>query len=417
MKRALLLFDDRVAREWHPFSLTRPIGELLFGASLLREKLERVSGLRASGYLATPGLEGFEEMGAPSVLSLDRLPQAAMRLVLSSRYVPTVEDGRRGSPLLSSSGDLPQGGIRLAAESGATIGWILSGTDSLPSVHTHPDSDGRPVVRLRGRLLENPWQLLSENARQLSDELGDTRSGRGDPVGDVLRKAEGVHVLGDHPITVESGVRIDPLVVLDARSGPIHLSNDVWLQPLTHLLGPAYVGPGSTLIGGVFEALSCGPVSKLNGEVRDSIVLGYSNKAHHGYLGHSMLGRWVNLGALTTNSDLKNNYGPIRVGQKDHTLDTGLMKLGVFLGDHVKTGIGTLLGAGTVVGAGTNLVGDGLSTKWIPPFSWGSGAAYQPYHLEAFLESAERAMSRRQVMLTAGQRSFLGAAWRRSHPS
>jgi hypothetical protein len=141
------------------------------------------------------------------------------------------------------------------------------------------------------------------------------------------------------------------------------------------------------------------------------------NKAHDGYLGHSLLGRWVNLGAFTTNSDLKNNYGPVRAGAAAGEVETGLLKLGVLVGDHAKTGIGTLLNAGTVVGAGSNVYGGRFPWKWIPPFGWGTSEAFGPYRLEPFLATVERAMGRRGILLDTGEREFLTKAWRSVHPN
>jgi hypothetical protein len=141
------------------------------------------------------------------------------------------------------------------------------------------------------------------------------------------------------------------------------------------------------------------------------VILGYSNKAHDGFLGHAYLGRWVNLGAFTTNSDLKNNYGPVRVGGAAGPVDTGLLKVGCFLGDHVKTGIGTLLNTGSVVGAGTNLFGGEMPPTWVPPFSWGSGSRLTEFRLDKFLEVAERAMSRRDVALDDEMIHLLTRAW------
>lgn len=159
------------------------------------------------------------------------------------------------------------------------------------------------------------------------------------------------------------------------------------------------------------ETSSIGPTCKVRGEVADSILLGYVNKAHDGYLGHALLGRWVNLGAMTTNSDLKNNYGPVTVWTPTGPTDTGLMKVGCFLGDHVKTGIGTILNTGTVVGAGSNLFGGAMPPVMVPAFSWGSGSELTDYRLDKFLESAERAMARRRVVLTEDARALLERAW------
>ena len=140
------------------------------------------------------------------------------------------------------------------------------------------------------------------------------------------------------------------------------------------------------------------------------------NKAHDGYLGHSYLGRWVNLGALTTTSDLKNSYTSVRVrlGPEDHA-ETGLLKVGAFLGDHVKTGIGTLLNCGTVVGAGSNVFGGGLAPEHLPPFSWAAGPDVVPYRLDKFLQVTRASMQRRGVEMDAGTEALLRSAWSQSN--
>ncbi|MEX0912377.1 MAG: hypothetical protein WD031_03025, partial [Gemmatimonadota bacterium] len=140
-------------------------------------------------------------------------------------------------------------------------------------------------------------------------------------------------------------------------------------------------------------------------------------KQHDGHMGHAYLGRWVNLGAETTNSDLKNNYGTIRVWTPDGERDTGEMKMGSLIGDHVKTGIGLLLNTGTVIGAGSNLYGAVMPPKYVPPFSWGTGSELAEYQLDKFLETAERAMGRRQVTLSPGVRAQLTRAWERGRSS
>ena len=172
---------------------------------------------------------------------------------------------------------------------------------------------------------------------------------------------------------------------------------------------------GSLLItfGGPVGFSSIGPVCKVRGEIDTSVLVGYCNKAHDGYLGHALLGRWVNLGALTTNSDLKNNYSSVRLRLGTDEIDSGLIKVGAFLGDHVKTGIGTLLNTGAVVGAGSNLFGGRMPPKYVPPFSWGEGDQLEEYRVDKFLATAEIAMRRRGVELSEGMRHVLtGAAER-----
>ncbi|MEJ2206961.1 MAG: hypothetical protein P8170_22980, partial [Gemmatimonadota bacterium] len=153
------------------------------------------------------------------------------------------------------------------------------------------------------------------------------------------------------------------------------------------------------------------PVCKVRGELTDSVLLGFVNKAHDGHLGHAMLGCWVNLGAGTSNSDLKNNYSPVRVWTLDGERDTGMVKVGCFIGDHVKTGIGTMLNTGTVVGAASNIFGAQMPPPVVPPFSWGSGTDLRDYRFESFMETAERSMARRARKLTPGTRRILTRAW------
>ena len=226
----------------------------------------------------------------------------------------------------------------------------------------------------------------------------------------------GCHIIGDGLISLGHGVVVEPGSVFDVRRGPIRLSDGVVVRSHTRLEGPAFVGPQSTVLGGCISAVSIGPVCKVRGEVESTIILGYANKAHDGFLGHGYIGRWANLGAFTTNSDLKNNYGEVRVGGAHGPRSTGLMKVGCFMGDHVKTGIGTLLNTGTVVGAGSNLFGGRMPPTYVPPFSWGTGGDLVEFRFDKFLEVATRAMERRGMKLGKGMESVLSRAWEATRP-
>ena len=429
MTRRLFLVDDLIARGWGPLTVTRPAGEILFGALLLRERLEQATGLPAVGYLAAPGLEGFAMEGVPSVVRAGEVPKDQALVLLSSRYAPPLSGDGPTEPIFPA--EVPDGGARLVA-GGSQVGWLLPPGAALPAeeeltgegtVSRHGStivSDtigelGDSRVELPGSVLETPWELVRRNADQLSQDLSTLYpEGQGQDA-HRLPAMPGVEQFGADPVSAGEDVVVDPGAVLDTTSGPIHLASGVRVRPLTHLQGPAFVGTGSTLLGGLFQGLSCGPMCNLRGEISTSILLGYTNKAHDGYLGHSLVGRWVNLGAMTTNSDLKNNYGSVRVTTADGETDTGLLKLGVFLGDHVKTGIGMTLNAGTTVGVGTNLFGEGLPPKLVPPFHWGTGRELVPYRLDAFLKSAERAMGRRGVRLTSGESALLTRIWHGVH--
>jgi UDP-N-acetylglucosamine diphosphorylase / glucose-1-phosphate thymidylyltransferase / UDP-N-acetylgalactosamine diphosphorylase / glucosamine-1-phosphate N-acetyltransferase / galactosamine-1-phosphate N-acetyltransferase len=396
----LVLFDDARARAWAPFSLTRPAGEILFGAMTLRARAERATGLACTGYLTSGRLSGFEEPGSPGVLTPARAGELeGRRLLLSSRCALDLE---RFVP--------PVGPATLVLD-GATVGWVLPPGTPMPDEAALLDPQGAAGagthVTVRGLLVEAPWTLVRDNPNQLRE---DARALGWEDTG----TPSGVHRIGVGLLSLAADAGIEPGVTIDLRAGPVRLEAGARVEGPARLVGPLYIGRSSIVFGGHVGSSSVGPVCKVRGEIADSVVLGYVNKAHDGYLGHALVGRWVNLGAFTTNSDLKNNYGSVSVWTPDGPTDTGLMKVGCFLGDHVKTGIGTVLNTGTVIGAGSNVFGGRMPPSHVPPFSWGEGADLTDYRLDKFLEGAERAMARRDVPLTEGMRGVLEGAWQAS---
>ncbi len=391
---SLFVFDDAVARAWQPFALTRPVGELLCGHRTLRERLEQWSGRRCVGHLAGPLMEGFQEAGTPPALSgeLPLVASGELVLILLSRW-------------------LPQGTVKLPEEpvtlrSGQhTIGWMIEAGKDMPSDDAllDPNSFGTEggETDLGGLLLGKPWDLFAAGMDYLTGEILSAETSL----------PSGVSSIGAFPVVVSEGATLEPGVVLDARTGPILLEEGARVHAHTRLEGPLWVGKETHLLGGSISRSVIGPVCKIHGEVADSVVLGFTNKAHSGYLGHSYVGRWVNLGALTTNSDLKNDYGEIRVQGKAKVEGSGLLKLGTLIGDHAKTGIGTLLDTGSMVGAGSNLFGGGLFPKYVHPFSWGRREELVIYRLDKFLQVAEAAMSRRNVEFTDVEKERLGRIW------
>lgn len=397
----LYLFDDQTARDWAPFTSTRPAGELLYGALKIRERSERVVGARCEGHLCGTRLAGFDESGAPPAIEERGLPDEGLRIFLSSRAVLEFQ----------ALSDLPSP-ARLTVD-GAVVGWVVADGAPPPpeSWLLHPGeapAEGA-LVELEGEVLARPWHLMSGNAQRLVLDIATLWAA------DAGSAPPGVHRLGDGVVSLGAGAEIEPGVHLDTRAGPIRLEEGVRVLGPARLTGPLYVGAHSVVLGGRVGVSSIGPVCKVHGEITDSVILGYVNKAHDGHLGHAVLGRWVNLGAFTTNSNLKNNYGTVRVWTPEGDVDTGLVKVGCFVGDHVKTGIGTPINTGTVLGAGSNVFGGVMPPTAVPPFSWGAGAELTDYRLDRFLEVAERAMARRDVNLTPGMRGILERAWVSAH--
>jgi UDP-N-acetylglucosamine diphosphorylase/glucosamine-1-phosphate N-acetyltransferase len=390
----LFIFDDRTADAWLPFSLSRPCAELLYGTLLLRQRLERFAGTGASGLITRPWLGSFSEPGAPPVLSPEEVPESADRLLLSSRTVPA-PDARF---------ERPDGPATLEMD-GEIVGAYLPAGVEAPGAawlaEPAPLRGGALVVD--GHVLRHGWDLVVGSADRTAEDLGAGLSGGG-----RLSECGPGERLGDSALYVAPDVRIEPGVLFDLRSGPICLDRGVEVRAGSRLQGPIYAGPGCRLLGGPIAGLTAGPGCYLRGEIEESVILGYANKAHDGFLGHAYIGRWVNLGALTANSDLKNTYGTVRIAGPIEEADTGLLKFGCLIGDHVKTAIGTLIPTGAVLGCGAVLLAK-APEKWVPAFTWGQPESI--HRLEGFLRTAGIAAERRDMPFGEAERTWLSEVW------
>jgi UDP-N-acetylglucosamine diphosphorylase / glucose-1-phosphate thymidylyltransferase / UDP-N-acetylgalactosamine diphosphorylase / glucosamine-1-phosphate N-acetyltransferase / galactosamine-1-phosphate N-acetyltransferase len=260
------------------------------------------------------------------------------------------------------------------------------------------------IMPVEAEVLRWPWQLIEHNERAIAEDLSGLVP---ENLGEVHPS---VAVLEPSRVRVEKDARVDPHVVLDAREGPIHLGEGVIVRAQTVVVGPCVVGAGTELLGGLIARSTIGPGCRLAGEIDATIWQGWANKRHHGFIGHAVIGEWTNLGALTTNSDLKNNYGTVRVWVEGREVDTGLTKVGALVGSHVKTGIGSLLPTGASIGSGSNLFGGGrFAPKRIPPFSWWDGERTVDHEIERFLATARVAESRRGLALETGEEAALRA--------
>jgi len=403
MNASLLLVERSPGSAWSVVTGTRPIASLRLGTSTVAQRIGSWSGTRPDGALLRGPLAGFEEEG--SVRGVSPPPDAGPSgtLFWNSRAIPDPdapcpEFGARaagveiagryaglwlppGRPLPHPLGDLPDGG-----ESGQPPSWTA-------------DDDDVPVASLPGAWLDAPWDLVELNPRILLADLeafhGLGTDGR--PTHHRYEGNPGVWVERHHPIWVEEDVDVGPGVVLDARGGPIKLDQGVRVSGPARLVGPLHLAWDTWILGGSVATSSVGPVCKLNGEISSSVILGWSNKAHDGHLGHAMLGRWVNLGAGTSNSDLRNDYGSVKVTVGGERVDTGIDKLGAMIGDHVKTGIGTLLPTGAMIGAGSQLAVGGLTPSSVPPLTWLTSRGEEPYRFDRFETAMRAAMARRYV--------------------
>jgi UDP-N-acetylglucosamine diphosphorylase/glucosamine-1-phosphate N-acetyltransferase len=383
-------WDDAVAARFEPFALTRPVSEVRAGALLVRERWERALGAEALGFVAAPHLADFDEPWAPSALK--HVPAGTM--LVHGRFAPTLAKGP-GADVLTCGGRCVA--VRLAADVSAEA----LRRDGVTLEALAPA--GATTAEIAGWWLEAPWDVVRHLPAMLAADI---------PVLAKLLKAKamgGSAVRGAHKVYVEEGAEVEPYVLLDAHAGPILIRRGAVVQAFTRLVGPAVVGLESTVFGDRIATVSIGERCKVHGEVSSTVFLGHANKAHDGFVGHSVLGRWVNLGAGTTTSNLKNTYGTVQCWTPLGLSDTGMQFLGSLLGDHVKTGIGLQLTTGSVLGAGANVF-DAMPPRVVAPFSWGSHAPYELFALEKFVAVAERMMARRAVPLSPSARRWLEAA-------
>jgi UDP-N-acetylglucosamine diphosphorylase/glucosamine-1-phosphate N-acetyltransferase len=290
---------------------------------------------------------------------------------------------------------------------------------------TRGDFEGIPETTIETRLLSYPWDLVRANGEEIRSDVELLRNRRKSPIPAASFRKKGVTFIGEKNIFIGRGSTIGPGTVIDASGGPVILGEGVRVYPQATMIGPVFVGNGSVVKVGaqLYPDTSIGPVCKVGGEVEGTIIHGYSNKQHHGFIGHSYIGAWANLGAGTTNSDLKNNYGKVRVRMDSGLIDTGLQFVGLTLGDHSKTAINSMFNTGTIVGVCSNIFGFGFPPKEVPSFSWGAaGETFTTFALDKAVDMARRVMARRNVTLTgvedrlirnifeqsAGQRRRLG---------
>jgi len=254
----------------------------------------------------------------------------------------------------------------------------------------------RRIQASEAKLLSFPWQIIEENSRVIEDDFQKSPF-RGQSEETVVYP--GARMVGEENISVGEGVVIKPGVVLDASTGPIVVNDGTTIMANAMILGPSYVGKESVIKPGakILNGTSIGDVCKVGGEVGMTVFGDCSNKQHEGFLGHSYVGEWVNIGAGSSNSDLKNNYSAVRMWCAGAVRTTGRQFLGTVLGDHTKVGIGTLFNAGTVVGFNCNVYGSQIPAPFVPSFSWGQGREMVEYDLEKALLTAQIVMERRNV--------------------
>ncbi len=394
--RSVIFFEDAGYRNLLPLTYWRAVGELRTGyARLIDHLLAALGGatdLDMTLYCRPVVAEvAAERFGWP----VNTPPATDRAVLLNSRLLGADAIRIDGAPGAQWAGDA----LVAASVDAATLKKLTPETLLDPS-KTRRVLSGVPERAWidAPRLIRYPWDLVHRNREML--HVGWQRAGQ--PAGRLGRVCDGAHLLNDKAIHVGEGATVKPGVTLDAENGPIFIAAGVTVSPNCSIEGPCYIGDGSLIQPGAAlrDAVSIGTRCKVGGELEASILHGYSNKQHDGFLGHSYVGEWVNMAADTVNSDLKNTYGPVRVPINGVEVDSGEIFVGLTMGDHSKTGIGQMFPTGGVVGFGCNVATCTFAPRFVPSFTWLTGEGSSRYDVEKCLEVARRVMARRQRVMT-----------------
>ncbi len=398
----IAFFEDAAADQFRPLTWLRPVFELRCGHFTVRERLlaafpQAEWGVSIRPYLA----EAYAEEHPAAHVNHEAWLASGPTLLVNGRWLgdPKYLDSVTSREVVVCDGAVAA--IRVDAEEAAVLSSVPDWTTAIARL-----ANTREAVTRPGRLLKYPWDLIEANPAQLA---ADFRARRRGPTKANLNSQVAVQGL-DEDVYIDPSAQIDPFVVIDARSGPIWIDAGARLQPFTRLEGPCYVGSASQLFrANVREGTTIGPGCRVGGEVEESILHAHANKYHDGFLGHSYVCPWVNLGALSTNSDLKNDYSTVRVPLWGESIDSGSTKVGCFIGDHSKTAICSLFNTGSSVGVMTMVLPSGeLLPKHVPSFSryWHGEVESLP-DIETAIDTARLAMSRRQCRLTLAAETLL----------
>ncbi|HVS36748.1 MAG TPA: putative sugar nucleotidyl transferase [Gemmataceae bacterium] len=382
-------YEDRGAADLEPLTLTRPVFDLLCGQSSLVDKQARYFQASARTAVVRPHLTGLVSVAAPQAVD------DGLVVVVNGRWLPPAGIAADAAgPCVALVGDEP----------------VWAAVDAATFTARTPDAVEEQMERWKatlpcrpagGRMFRHLWEMVAHNADQI---IADDE--------DVEHKLEGAPpavlpaIIGSRKrLHIHHTARIEPFVAADLSGGPVVIGPGAVVTAFSRLEGPCVIGPSCQIHGAKIRAgTTIGPDCRVGGEVEASIIQGRSNKYHDGFLGHAYLGEWVNLGAGTQNSDLRNDYGEASVFVNGRLVRTGQTKVGCFLGDHTKTAIGVLLNTGTSAGVFCNLLPGGLLPRRLPSFvRCGDGRISSNDDLESLLSTAAKVMARRGCDLSPAQ--------------
>ncbi|MDA0831847.1 MAG: putative sugar nucleotidyl transferase [Planctomycetota bacterium] len=404
-------FEDDKSHQLAPLSLLRPVFELVCGSSSLRERLIRQLGIDEWSVFVREHLVDTYHEEYPDVPINDFLgDRRTPLLLLNGRWLPTASDIHHLRNLdVEEAGVIDDTLVYLTLDPQDAQILIQDGNEDLLWSVVR----SRKARRALGRIIEYPWDLIDANPAQL---LIDFRIRQAMPK--QIEIPQHVTVLGSpDQVWISPTADIEPFVVIDARHGPVSIDDEAIVQSFTRIEGPSHIGRAARIFrANIRSGTTIGPYCRVGGEVEATILHAYVNKYHDGFLGHSYVCPWVNLGALSTNSDLKTDYSTVKVPLQGELIETGLKKVGCYIGDHTKTGLGSLFNTGSSIGVMCMILPNGgLLPKHIPSFGriW-RGELDDSLNFPAALHAAATAMLRRDQILTDAQRRLLHYVYQQS---
>lgn len=375
-----ILFDGPSRNNLLPFTYTRPVADIRIGILTIREKWET--------YLSTTTTTVTEDYLA------DKYPMVEMdeNIMINASYLPNVT-------LVEMVKNLKENQAVFKGED--VIAFFTKATQD------DIDFDAFDAIEFEEDCLklEYTWDIFSKNGVAIQDDFNLlTKDKTSQPI------PETTVAFNEAQIFIEEGAKL-PLCSLNASNGPIYIGKDAEIMEGSMIRGPFALCHNAVvkMAGKIYGPTTIGPYSKVGGEINNSVIFGYSNKGHDGFLGNSVLGEWCNLGADTNTSNLKNNYAQVRLWdyQSESFAKTGLQFCGLMMGDHSKAGINTMFNTGTVVGVSANIYGSGFPRNFVPSFSWGGNSGFTTYLTKKAFEVAKVVMGRREVDFTEADQHIL----------
>lgn len=375
-----ILFDGPSRNALLPFTFTRPVADILIGILTIRQKWEV--------YLGSTTTTLTEEY-----LS-DKFPMVEMEqnVMINASFLPNASLVEMIQNLKSNQ----------AIFKGDEVIAFFTNEDQ-----EEVDFDTYEIVEFSGDCLtvQNTWDIFSKNDAVLRADFElVTQDRKSQPI------PKTVNTIAPQNIFIEEGAKLE-FVTLNASTGPIYIGKNAEIMEGTVIRGPFALceGAGVKMAAKIYGATTVGPFSKIGGEVNNSVLFGYSNKGHDGFLGNSVLGEWCNIGADSNNSNLKNNYEEVKLWsyETEGFAKTGLQFCGLIMGDHSKCAINTMFNTGTVVGVSANIFGSGFPRNFVPSFSWGGAGGFTTYTTNKAFATAKLVMSRRNIEFDDREQAIL----------